>query len=127
MPEFAVIEKATGREVYRYVETAPVEWVGMKFATHDHIEVAAPVAEPVIEAIAARVWTKLEYLRRFTQEERITIREAAKTSAPLADYLELLALAEEIRSDDPDIAAALAFLESSGLIAAGRAREILHD
>jgi len=43
----------------------------------------------------------------------------------LEDYLALLELASEVRSDDPDIIAALQMLEGAGLIAAGRASEIL--
>jgi len=38
----------------------------------------------------------------------------------------LLELASEVRSDDPDIIAALQMLEGAGLIGAGRAQEILN-
>jgi len=69
--------------------------------------------------------SKLEYLRRFTQDERIAIRGAAAQSPQLADYLELLTLAEEIRLTDPDISIALSMLEQVGLLAPGRSAEIL--
>lgn len=72
-----------------------------------------------------RVMTKLEYLRLFTGEERVGIRAAAKVSPVLEDYLALLELSGEISLDDPDTIAALNLLEMSGLIAAGRASEIL--
>lgn len=84
----------------------------------------APDAAPAPPAPA--VWTKLEYLRRFTQDERVAIRSAAKVSPALEDYMELLALATDVRSDDPDIMGALTMLEAAGLIGTGRAQEILH-
>lgn len=72
-----------------------------------------------------RTITKLQYLRRFTNGERIGIRAAAKAEPILEDYLALLELAEEINLDDPDTVAALQMLEAGGLIASGRAAEIL--
>ena len=72
-----------------------------------------------------RTITKLQYLRRFTNAERIAIRTATKAEPVLEDYMALLELAEEINLDDPDTGGALAMLEASGLIAVGRAAEIL--
>ena len=121
---YTVTNKSTGSEVYRYSSTAPVAWAGMGFDTHDHV--ALPDDGVVTDVpIVAVTWTKLEYLRRFTQDERIAIRAAAKTSPQLEDYLLLLELAEDVRSNDPDIIAALTMLESVGLIGDGRAAEIL--
>ena len=112
-------------EVYRYSADSAIEWQGFEFATHDHtaeVDPAGVIDVPVV----AMTWTKLEYLRRFTQEERIAIRTAAKQVPQLEDYLALLELAEEVRSDDPDIKGALQMLEGAGLIGAGRAGEILN-
>lgn len=72
-----------------------------------------------------RLLTKLQYLRRFTQQERINIRNAASASPELYDYMALLDLAEEIDLSDPDTIAAVTMLEMAGLIAEGRAAEIL--
>lgn len=69
--------------------------------------------------------TKLQYLRRFTSMERVTIRTAAKTEPVLEDYLAMLELAEDISLDDADTIAAVNMLELAGLIAPGRAAEIL--
>lgn len=69
--------------------------------------------------------SKLEYLRRFTPEERVKIRGAAANDPVLADYLALLELAQDIRLTDPGTVSAVSRLEQSGLIAAGRAAEIL--
>jgi hypothetical protein len=74
---------------------------------------------------SSRTLSKLEYLRRFTGTERISIRTAAKSNAVLEDYLAMLELAEEIRLDDADTVAAVNMLEQVGLLATGRAAEIL--
>lgn len=71
--------------------------------------------------------TKLEYLRRFTSQERVTIRAAAKVEPVLEDYMALLELAEDIDTKDPDTVAAVNMLEIAGLIAPGRAVEILGE
>ena len=125
MTTFIVTNKTTGAEVYRYAADAAIEWAGMEFDTHDH---SVLTSENVVTdvPVVAMTWTKLEYLRRFTQDERIAIRTAAKQVPALDDYLELLALATEVRSDDPDIVGALTMLEGAGLIGAGRAQEILN-
>jgi len=126
MTIYIVTAKATGAEIYRYSADAPIEWSGMQFADFDHtLEVEAPGTVTDVPVVAM-TWTKLEYLRRFTQDERIAIRTAAKQVPQLEDYLALLELASEVRSDDPDIIAALTMLEGAGLLAAGRAQEILN-
>jgi len=123
---YIVANKATGSEIYRYSADAPIEWSGMPFADFDHTPDPEAHGTVTDAPIVAMTWTKLEYLRRFTQDERIAIRTAAKSVPALEDYLQLLELASEVRSDDPDIVAALAMLEGAGLIGAGRAQEILN-
>lgn len=81
----------------------------------------APEPEP-----AGKVMTKLEYLRRFTQDERIAIRTVAASNTVLADYMALLELAQEVDTNDPDTQAAVMMLEGAGLIASGRGVEILY-
>lgn len=127
MAEYIVTRKADGVEVYRYQSDAPVEWNGMAFDTHDHT--LAPVINPddsIEGAIVGRTLTKLEYLRRFTVEERVAIRAAAEQNAVLADYLQLMELAQDINTSDADTVAAVTMLEQAGLIAVGRAQEILN-
>lgn len=124
MITYIVTRKSDSAEVYRYSASTPIEWAGMEFATHDHTPEAD--ASGITDATpTSYTWTKLEYLRRFSQAERIAIRTAAKAIPELEDYLQLLELATEVRSDDPDIMGALQMLEAGGLIAAGRAQEIL--
>jgi hypothetical protein len=122
---FIVTDKATGAETYRYQADAPIEWSGFEFATHDHAELVE-VVEGVIQGASRRILTKLEYLRRFTMEERIAVRQAAESSPMLADYLAMMELAEEIDTGDADTIGAVNMLEQVGLIAAGRANEVLN-
>ena len=122
MAEYIVTRKSDGAEVLRYSSDAPVEWAGMAFATHDHTEQAEQPTAPS----GPRMMTKLEYLRRFTVEERVAIRAAAEQNPVLADYLQLMELAQDINTGDPDTVAAVTMLEQAGLIAAGRAQEILN-
>ena len=126
MTTFVVTNKASGQEVYRYSADTAIEWTGMDFADFDHTAEVELITDVVPRMASDRILTKLEYLRRFTQAERIAIRAAAKAVAELDDYLELLALAQDVRLDDPDIVAALNMLESGGLIGDGRAQEILN-
>ena len=129
MPIYSVTRKTDGAEVHRYMTGEPTETPfgadgpAYPFAELDHAEYVegAQPAPPVSATL-----TKLEYLRRFTQVERITIRTAATQSPALADYLHMLELASEIRTDDPDTIAAVQMLEYAGLISAGRATEVLN-
>ncbi len=122
---FIVTDKATGAETYRYQADAPVAWAGMEFATHDHTPQVEVVGD-VIEGSARRILTKLEYLRRFNQDERIAIRQAAESSPQLQDYLAMMELAEEIDTGDADTIDAVNMLEQVRLIGTGRANEVLN-
>lgn len=128
MPLYLVTSKADGGEVYRYTSDAPVEWVGMEFATHDHTELVEPAAETPVTTVygGLRQLSPLEFLRLFTPQERITIRQAAKVSPAVEDYLDLLDKAADVHLDNADVSSGLAMLEAAGLIGAGRAQEILN-
>lgn len=127
MPVYRVVRKSDSVEIYRYFNDIPVEWNGMEFANFDHVPVVEVNADGSIEGVVtSRILTKLEYLRRFTQDERIVIRQAAKANTVLEDYLALLELAQEIDTADADTIAAVNMLEQAGLLATGRAQEILN-
>lgn len=80
----------------------------------------APIAVPV------RILTKVAYLKRMTQAERIAIRAAGATNPVVNDYIELMnAVTDVVHLDDPDTAGGVHALEAVGLLAAGRAAEIL--
>ena len=121
MPNYLVENRLTGEVAYAYNADVPDHTAIYPFDTFNHIS-----QKPVVQQPAERILTKLEYLRHFSAEERITIRTAAKTNAVLEDYLSMLELAEEIDTNDPDTIAAVQMLEQVGLIGAGRASEVLN-
>lgn len=122
MPTYRVINKTTGLTDYAYSADAAIDLPEYPAIDFEHIEIV-PIAG-VVTPTTGYVITKLDYLRRFTQAERIAVRAAAKQSPELEDYLSLLDLAENVDLQDPDIVGALAMLEYAGLIGAGRAAEI---
>lgn len=128
MPTFRVINKTTSQEVYRYAADAAIEWVGMEFATHDHVLMPedAPTPADTRKYQGRRILSKLEFLELFNQTERITIRQARNVSPALDDYLYLLELAHEVNLDSADTQTGVNMLEQAGIIEAGRAGEILN-
>jgi hypothetical protein len=130
MESWQVTSKATGEPVFRYQcddGIGPIYWVGMEAETHDHTLVVeeTPETPPVTVYGGRRLLSRLEFLRLFTVTERITMRTAAKQSPVMEDYLQLLDLALEISLDDPDTVAGVQMMEGAGLLATGRAAEVL--
>lgn len=78
-----------------------------------------PEPEPVDEL------HKVDFLRLFTQAERIAIRSAAKVNPIVEDYQAMLDAATVIRLSDADIQEGIPDLEDAGLIGPGRAAQIL--
>jgi len=70
-----------------------------------------------------KIISVLEYKRRLTALERITIR--ASIDPVVIDFMDLLNSAEQIDLNDADTIAGTNYLESSGLINEGRANEVL--
>lgn len=128
MPSYIVTRKSDGAEVYRYEAPAPIEWVGMEFATHNHSEAVAGGTPSVPIAVygGRRVISKLEFLELFTSAERVAIRAARGQSSALDDYLYMLEMAEEVNLDSPNVRGGVAMLEQARILAAGRAQEILN-
>lgn len=69
--------------------------------------------------------SRLAFLSRFTAQERKAIRQAAKSNADVEDWLELFNAAQDVDVTYPATIAGLQALESAGILAAGRAAEIL--
>lgn len=128
MYTFYVIDKTTRQLAFKYDAEAPIEWNEYPFALYDHEphphENAEPPPPPPPAPLHMRL-TKLEFLRRFSQAERIAMRNAAAQSPEMHDYMAMLELAEEIFLDDADTVAGVTLLESVGIIAPGRATEVL--
>lgn len=73
-----------------------------------------------------RVWSILEFKRRLTQPERVAIRTVAKENPVVEDFMDMLDSATEVRSDDPDVIGGLQLMEAAGLLAQGRAEQIIN-
>lgn len=81
--------------------------------------------DALAKAYVTTTLSKNEFLDRFTQAERIAIRQAAQTNGVVNDYLELLAAASEVSLTSARTTAGVQALEAGGLIAAGRGTVIL--
>jgi hypothetical protein len=79
----------------------------------------------LVKAYLVTQITKLDFLNRFTAEERIGIRTAAQASPAIADYLAMLDAAQDVSLIDPRTIGGVQALEAAGLIGEGRAAEIL--
>ena len=86
--------------------------------------IAPPIPEPVTP-VAPTTLNKIDFLRLFTQAERIAIKEAAKTNAVVEDYQYMLDSATTVNLQDPDILMGIPALEAAGIIGPGRAAQIL--
>lgn len=86
-------------------------------------------AEVVAAAARPRRVSAVEFARLFSQAERIAVRTRQAAGGPagavLEDFYSLLALAGSVSLDDPDVAAAAAFMETIGVLAPGRAAAIV--
>lgn len=124
MSEYVVEVRDTGEVVYAYSADAATDFPEYPFAQYNHV-----LKKPEVVAPLPREVSGISYLRRFTQNERISIRDAAKDVPQLDDYLKLLdatiAQGNGVNLDDPDTIAAVNMLEGAGLIATGRAAEVL--
>jgi len=79
-----------------------------------------PPAPPPVDELH-----KVDFLRLFTQAERMAIREAAADNPLIADYQHMLDAATVVRLSDPDIQTGVPLLELGGLIGMGRTAQIL--
>lgn len=136
MSTWQVTKRLTGEVVYAYTADTPVEWPGMEYATHNHVAKVEP--EPVIP----RRVSKLQFRNLFSTAEKVAIEFAAldDPSSPQETRLQAAGLrvfladvesatpepdGTSIDLDDPRTVAGVNTLEAYGLIAIGRAAEIL--
>ena len=85
---------------------------------------ALPVV-PVVPAPPVTTLSKLEFFDRFTDTEQVAIYDAAKLVTQVQIWLDKFKLALDIDVTDPRTIAGIQALEAVGLLAAGRAAEIL--
>ena len=66
---YDVVNKSSGLKVYEYQESAPVEWSGFEFATHDHVaqpDLGMPDSPVTTRFGGRRILTKLEFRSLFS-------------------------------------------------------------
>lgn len=80
----------------------------------------APPSDPTLRAVTA-----LTFLERFTPDERIAIRRAARLSEGLEDWLDMLRAAQEVDLDDPRVFAGLNAIVNAGVLRFDRVPELL--
>lgn len=112
-----------------FVATQPGTWVldtvgaGVGWTYANGVFATPVVQAPVVAPV--RTLTKLAYMQRFTDAELAGIYTTAKTVVQVEIWLEKFKLASEINLDDPYTIGGLQAMEAAGLLAAGRAAEIL--
>jgi len=105
-PDYICIERT---EEYRGFGPGDL-YDGVNFSKAPYVHIFSPV-------------TRLEFLRRFTPEQRIAIR--ASTDPVIIDGRELLDLAQDVLANDPDTVRYVRYLEQTGFISAEDANRIL--
>lgn len=75
--------------------------------------------------VVGRVFTKMEWMDRFTQAELASIFNAAKVSVDVEVWLERFRQSSYVDPSDPRTVGGVQALEAVGILAAGRAAEIL--
>jgi len=80
---------------------------------------------PEPEVVHVSSLTRVEFTERMTLAEQAAIYEAAETSPLVRVFVERLRMSEHVGLDDPRTIEGINALEAAGLIAVGRAAEIL--
>lgn len=65
--------------------------------------------------------TRIQYIRRFTSDERQAIDAAAQVNAAVKEFMNMLSWAEDVDVGSPEVQYSLQMFEQAGLIGVGRA------
>lgn len=84
-----------------------------------------PGSMAFIEKNTSRIITKLAFMRRFTNTERVAIYSAEKNDINVSVWMDMFRLAQEINLDDPDLVQGIQLFELAGIIGQGRSAEVL--
>lgn len=127
---FNVIERHTDAngKIYEIVYNAAADADLNAIMTARAAKIDADLAaQAAVEAEAqnyALPLTHLQFMTRFTMEERVAIRAAAKTDPIVDDFLELLKISDYIYPTHAMTQAGLAYMVSRNLLTAERAAEV---
>jgi len=113
--QYAVIEKASGLEVYRYEADAPVEWNEWGFATHNHVPVppaAVPSEIPTVDPARWKIFVgaffdRFGIIKLFLLSDPDPMTQAMVKDATVRKYIDLLGRHDEL-------AQMIAYLKSRG-------------
>ena len=111
--------------------TTNAEGEQVKVTTFSNGSITEELVRPALNVILH--WSGMDFLRRFTQTERIAVRTLANTDPYVYDFWHLLdsaiASGTPIVANDPDVIAGLAYLSitptGTPVLATGRSAEIL--
>lgn len=110
-------------------DTAPMPGIGWAYSSGVFTAPIQPEPEPPSPVSYGRIITRLAFLNRFTDAEAVAIDLASIGATVQAATLRRanakINAAEEIQLDLPETRAGVLALEAAGLIAAGRAAQIL--
>ncbi len=135
MKVFDVIDKGTNQLVYSYESEVAIEWDAYPYSQYKHEPKEITNINP-IEVVAPVRITKLAFRNRFTTTEKATLEFAASDDpalpaatrqfkAILRAYLNDVNAATYVDLTRADTKQGVGMLEQYGLIAAGRASQIL--
>lgn len=85
----------------------------------------ALMEKPLIQEPPQTVFTALEFLEEFSEDEQLAVAERTLTSAPIKLWYDKLLAAGYVDLNDPRIDAGLSALVTAGLITEARKAEIL--
>lgn len=107
------------------VSLADLSWASPALGYSDTGFFPVPDPEPEPVPVEPRKIHAVIFKQRFTADERKAIRAAAKVNDDVEDWLDLVNTATEVYLDLPETVSALSAIEAAGLLAPGRAAEIL--
>jgi hypothetical protein len=116
LPERIRLADGSTRTSLNELSEAELTALGIEFIEGDYP--APPVASTPL--------THKQFMDKFTDAELAEIMTAAKSSIELELWFKRFEMAQDILLTDPQTIAGVNALETAGLIAEGRATEILH-
>jgi len=72
-----------------------------------------------------KTWSAMEFLLRFTAEERAALRAQAAIDPVTADFLQLVQAAQQVENDHPLTIQGMGYLVTLGIITQERSNEVL--
>lgn len=117
----AAVDEIQGHDAVVQTDTAGPGWA---WTAEGGFVAPEPEPMPEPEPDYGPALALVDFLRRFTVAERVTIREARKTDPIIDDFMGLMESAGTIRLRHPDTLAGLGYLVQQGKLTDERADEI---